>query len=289
VRDGTKERCEMGEIVKAKYESDVAKRYRDILTKNAGANPSVDGNTVDSSIQTETVSLANEQPPTTGQCQAVTFPFVLTLLTNEPKNLMSLIMWTICGFALSSWVNKHGPASYTNVLVPTILGFTGLVPYYFVNSMSRSYAAGWVNHRNDAFISARNLLVELISKRKARRLDTCDVYYPTTLEERKAPSGLIFFPGALVDRTAYAPIASKLADAGIFVVIANLEPFRVVCTLKSYNTKEKVMRMISDSLLLGAEHGTGLWEVENWSVGGHSMGGRYVAIGLIKHQWVLFS
>ena len=134
-------------------------------------------------------------------------------------------------------------------------------------------AVGWINHRQDAFNSARNLLVQLISVKKAQRLDTCDVYYPKTTIERKARVGLIFYPGALVDRTAYAPIAHKMAEEGIFVVIANLEPFRLVCSLKSYNIKENVMRMVSDSLLLGAQDGSGLWEVENWAIGGHSMGG----------------
>ena len=272
VVDGEKERGEMREIVKNKYESETAARYREILAKKDGDAAVSDVGSAGSS-QVETVSLVNEEPPTIQQCHAITFPFVLTLLTHEPKNLMSLLMWTICGFALSSWMNKHGPESVKGILVPTIIGFTGFVPYYFVNTMSRGYAAGWVNHRHDAFNSAKNLLVELITNKRAKRLDTCDVYYPKTNEDRKAKVGMIFFPGALVDRTAYAPVASKMANMGIFVVIANLEPFRLVATLKSYNTKERVMRMISDSLLLGAEDGTGLWEVENWTVGGHSMGG----------------
>lgn len=272
VVDGEKERAEMREIVRNKYESETAARYREMLAKKDGCGTAANVASV-ASIQTETVSLAKEDPPTIQQCHAITFPFVLTLLTHEPKNLMSLLMWTICGFALSSWINKHGPESFKGILVPTIMGLTGFVPYYFVNTMSRGYAAGWVNHRHDAFNSAKNLLIELISHKKAKRLDTCDVYYPKTDELRKAKVGIVFFPGALVDRTAYAPIASKMAELGVFVVIANLEPFRLVATLKSYNTKERVMRMISDSLLLGTEDGTGLWEVEDWSVGGHSMGG----------------
>jgi predicted alpha/beta-hydrolase family hydrolase len=271
VRDGVEERAELREVVKNKYESEVATHYREMIARKDGAVVTETG-AANSSQVVETVSLANERPPTLRECQAITFPFVLALLTHEPKNLMSLIMWTICGFALSSWMNKHGPAAYTGVLVPTILGITGYVPYYFVNSMSTKYASGWVNHRHDAFKSAKNMFIELVTNKKAKRLESCDVYYPST-KERKAKVGLVFYPGALVDRTAYTPIAARLAEAGIFVVVANLEPFRLVVSLKTYNTKEKVMRMISDSLLLGAEDGSGLWEVENWAIGGHSMGG----------------
>jgi len=273
VRDGQKERGEMREVVKKKYESEVAERYREMLAKkNGAAKNSADDNTP-SSMQAEVVSLKAEEPPTLEQCKAVTFQFMISLLTSEPKNLMPLIMWVVCGVALSSWVNKHGPSSYKNMLVPSIMGFTAFVPYYFINIMCTKYASGWVNHRLDAFNSARNLFIELITNKRAKRLDTCDVYYPTTAKPRTAKVGLIFYPGALVDRTAYAPIASKLADAGVFVVIANLEPFRLVATLKMYNTKERVMRMISDSLLLGTQDGSGLWEVEQWAIGGHSFGG----------------
>lgn len=276
VREGEKERREMGEVLKAKYESDVAKKYREKLASSDGCNaaPNVGGSALHSNASKTTASLAKELPPTIRECQTITFPFVVTLLTQEPKNLMSLVMWAVCGFALSSWVNKHGPASYKQILVPVIIGLTGYIPYHLASSMSTKFASGWVQNRHDAFNSARNMLIELISNKRAKRLDTCDVYYPTTTatSERKAKIGLVFYPGALVDRTAYAPIAFKMAQAGIFVVVANLEPFRLVPSLKSYNTKEKVMRMISDSLLLGAEDGTGLWEVEHWAIGGHSMG-----------------
>lgn len=273
VQEGEKDRGDMREVVGNKYESEVAERYREILAKKNGVATISGDNNTSSSVQAEVVTLTGEEAPTLEQCKAVSFQFIFSLLTSEPKNLMPLMMLVICGVALSSWVNKHGPSSYKNVLVPSIMGFTSFIPYYFINSMSTKYASDWVNHRLDAFNSARNFFIELITNKKAKRLDTCDVYFPTIAKERTAKAGLIFYPGALVDRTAYAPIASKMADAGIFVVIANLEPFRLVPTLKLYNTKEKVMRMISDALLLGAQDGSGLWEVEQWAIGGHSFGG----------------
>ncbi|KAL3805883.1 hypothetical protein HJC23_007844 [Cyclotella cryptica] len=292
VKEGTMERNDMVAHVRSKYESDVARRYRDMLALKAGTNTTSygDGDTCSSAVSPQpnhVVSLPVEEPPTIQQAYQETWPFALALVTTNSKNLTSLLMWVICGFGLASWVNKHGPLSYAKWLVPGIIGATAFVPYYFISKMASGFAAGWVNHRQEAFKSARNLLVELISNNRAKRLSTCDVYYPkcgpNATDEKKARAGLIFYPGALVDRTAYAPIASKLAEAGVFVVVANMEPFRVVISLKSYNLKEKVMRMISDALLLGAEDGGGLWQVDEWAIGGHSMGG-HLAIAACANE-----
>jgi predicted alpha/beta-hydrolase family hydrolase len=278
VNEGSVERREMLEVVRAKYESETARRYRERIA-SAGGEVTEGGDTPPS--QPTVVSLPEEQPPTLAQCQSQTWPFAKSLVTSDAKNLGTLIMWTVCGFGLASWVIQHGPAAYINYLVSSILGITAAVPYLLVSKMSLKYAEGWITNRQDAFKSAKNLFVELISSKKARRLGSCDVYYPPG--ERKASIGLLFFPGALVDRTAYAPIASKMASEGVFVVVANMEPYRVVASLKKYNLKEKVMKMISDSLLFGAEDGGGLWEVEEWTIGGHSMGG-HLALAAVANE-----
>ena len=136
VHDGTKERREMREVVAAKYESDIAIQYRETIAIPHGEEISIVS--VAKKQAHQHVSLLEvEQPPTMEQCHAVTFPFTLQLLTSEPKNIMSLIMWTMCGFALSFWVNIHGPPSFVNMLVPTILSLTGFVPFYLVNATSR--------------------------------------------------------------------------------------------------------------------------------------------------------
>ncbi|KAL7478113.1 hypothetical protein ACHAW6_003894 [Cyclotella cf. meneghiniana] len=291
VKEGTMERNDMVTQVRAKYESDVARRYRDMLSMKAGTNTTSDRDDTNSSRvspQSLTpVSLPVEYPPTIRQAYRETWPFALALVTTNSKNLTSLLMWFVCGFGLASWVNTHGPLSYAKWLFPGIMGATAFVPYFFISKMASGFAEGWINHRQEAFKSARNLLVELISNHRAKRLKTCDVYYPydgsNATVEKKARAGLVFYPGALVDRTAYAPIASKMADAGVFVVVANMEPYRLVVNLKSYNLKEKVMRMISDALLLGAEDGGGLWQVDEWAIGGHSMGG-HLAIAACANE-----
>jgi len=93
----------------------------------------------------------------------------------------------------------------------------------------------------------------------------------------RARCGLIFYPGALVDRTAYAPIASRLSELGILVAVANLEPFRLVGRLKEYAVREEVMRILSDSILLSKR---GIWTVDEWAIGGHSMGGHMAIVAV---------
>jgi len=80
-------------------------------------------------------------------------------------------------------------------------------------------------------------------------------------------SGLIFYPGGRVDYRAYAPMASQLAANGFLVVIPrmplNLAVFGV-------NAADEVIRSYP--------------QVQNWYIGGHSLGGSMAADYLFKHQ-----
>lgn len=124
--------------------------------------------------------------------------------------------------------------------------------------------------------------MDRIAMGRAQRMEKCDVYYPPIAEgeEPRAKCGFIFYPGALVDRTAYAPIASRMSESGILVAVANLEPFRVISSLHDYNLKKEVMRILSDSILLSNQ---GVWTVDEWSIGGHSIGG-HVAIVAVANE-----
>ena len=116
------------------------------------------------------------------------------------------------------------------------------------------------------------MLANRINIGRAQRLKRCDVYYPVASERDglRAKCGLVFFPGALVDRAAYTPIATRLSKSGILVAVANFEQYRVVTKLKDYALKEEVMHILSDAALLG-DHG--VWTVDEWATGGHSLGG----------------
>lgn len=270
------DRKEIALRLKAKYESEIARSYRELLS-SAGASVGIsDDTSSQSTSQQQSASLSlpkkvvlPEDPlPTIKQYQNMTFSFVLSLLIKSQKSKLMLFVWGIFGVGGASYLQRIG---YRNSISAAALAMTAAVPFFFVRMGANMLAKGQMQNRQDAFKSAKNLLVERITAGRAKRLANCDAYYPplSTSGVRKAKVGFVFYPGALVDRTAYSPVATMLSDRGILVVVANLEPTRLLLNVNDYNIKEKVMRMISDALFLG---GDGIWEVEEWSIGGHSMG-----------------
>ena len=163
--------------------------------------------------------------------------------------------------------------------IVTVLFFC--LPYLLIRHGIRKMAQSYIDNRQEAFKSARNLLVERIQMGRAKRHLSCDAYYPVVNEDGpRAKCGLAFFPGALVDRTAYAPIAALLSDRGILFVVVNLEPFRLVMTTHDYPLREVTMRSICDAMLL-SDGGT--WTVDEWATGGHSMGS-HLAIAAVTNE-----
>ncbi len=77
--------------------------------------------------------------------------------------------------------------------------------------------------------------------------------------------GLIFYPGALVDPKAYAPLARQVAEAGHRVAIVKI-PFRVdVFDWQQQKVLERTRAVLSE----GANR--------TWVIGGHSRGGKVAA------------
>lgn len=76
-----------------------------------------------------------------------------------------------------------------------------------------------------------------------------------------ARAGLLFFPGALVDPEAYAPMARRLAEAGHRVVIVRL-PFRMAPT-SGY--QQLAFQTVRETMAASPRR---------WAVGGHSRGGK---------------
>ena len=85
-------------------------------------------------------------------------------------------------------------------------------------------------------------------------------------EDQAVTTGYIFYPGGRVDYRAYAPYARSLALEGNLVIIPkmplNLAVFGV-------NTAEKIIQAHP--------------EIENWVIGGHSLGGSMAASYLYTH------
>lgn len=78
----------------------------------------------------------------------------------------------------------------------------------------------------------------------------------------RAPAGLIFFPGGMVDPEAYSPLARAVAEEGYETVIIKL-PFR-----RAFLESQEVEVVERARLVMERDRGT-----RGWVVAGHSRGG----------------
>jgi len=83
---------------------------------------------------------------------------------------------------------------------------------------------------------------------------------------RPAETGFIFYPGALVDPVAYAPLLKALADRGVMVVIVPMPLDLAVFGIKK-----------ADAVIAAFP------EVKAWVIGGHSLGGAMAAQYVADH------
>lgn len=80
-------------------------------------------------------------------------------------------------------------------------------------------------------------------------------------------TALIFYPGAKVEHIAYLPILEKLKGQGITCILVKM-PFNMA--IFDSDAAAKVMEEFPD--------------IENWYIGGHSMGGAMASSYASKHQ-----
>ena len=78
-------------------------------------------------------------------------------------------------------------------------------------------------------------------------------------------NALIFYPGAKVEETAYAPLLHDLAGEGMDVFLVSM-PFRLA-----------FFRMNGAGALMDSYH------YDHWYIGGHSLGGAMAAVYAAKH------
>jgi len=84
--------------------------------------------------------------------------------------------------------------------------------------------------------------------------------------------GLILLPGALVEHSAYAPLAAQLSDLGIVVAVVSLEPLRVGTVRHGIGPKQ----LLPIFYHVASHHGDAV-EVVDWAIGGHDFGGMAAA------------
>ena len=81
-----------------------------------------------------------------------------------------------------------------------------------------------------------------------------------------ATTGLIFYPGGKVEHTAYIPLMQACAENGILCVIVEM-PFNLA--VFDINAADGIQKEYP--------------QIENWYIGGHSLGGSMAASYLEKH------
>ena len=79
------------------------------------------------------------------------------------------------------------------------------------------------------------------------------IFYP---EDSNSKTGLVFYPGGKVEASAYAPILKAISDKGITCILVDM-PFNLA--VFGVNSADKIYEKFP--------------EIDNWYLGGHSLGG----------------
>ena len=88
------------------------------------------------------------------------------------------------------------------------------------------------------------------------------------LPKAGAKTGFVFYPGGKVQYNAYEPLLAKLAEKGIACFLVKM-PFNLA--VFNINGAEEILNQFP--------------EIENWFIGGHSLGGSMAASFLGKNQF----
>ncbi len=85
--------------------------------------------------------------------------------------------------------------------------------------------------------------------------------------DTESTCGFIFYPGAKVEESAYAPICDELAEAGVCCVVVKM-PYHLA--ILDRDAAAQVMQELPD--------------IEQWYIGGHSLGGAMAAGYAAEHE-----
>jgi len=167
-------------------------------------------------------------------------------------------LWGVLRYGLFPRSGLLQGVGYLLVGIPLLGGFL----------FGRKLCSDLVHGRLPPFKSAQNALARRMEEGRAIRYSGYDVFLPPTATAGAATyPGLIFYPGWLINHTAYAPIAAKLSDAGMVVVVLSMEPFRSSVQNNEAETA-RYLRIIYELLAEKApDH-----PVPSWAVGGHGAG-----------------
>lgn len=197
--------------------------------------------------------------------------------------LVALFVQIVFGFPVFPFLLTLGFARF--ILYPNNTLLQGICWLIVFIPLVRSFLFGRylynviMNGRCPSFKSAQNALAERVIQGRAIRIEgKYDVFLPAASSSSnddndddnttKKRIGLILYPGAMVNHTSYAPIASKISDEGnILVVVMSMEPFRMSFDSVENETK-RYLQVMYELLCEIAPN----YPVSEWAVGGHSLG-----------------
>ena len=176
-----------------------------------------------------------------------------------------------------------GPRSYTTSAVQSFLLAPALwlTPWTAAFAWKASATLQQLWRARKELISARartkesawECLATEVACGRAYRCRGYDVYTPTAVPTSTTTTDddgnncikrpILFFPGATVEHSAYAPVAARFAQAGYLVVVVSAEPLRIV---DEWLLPPRCIRRICSAV--ERRHGCG----NNWVLMGHSMG-----------------
>lgn len=243
--------------LKEKYTTDVATHYKKMVA--AAAKGEAEPTTIRSSTPNEQTASSKEadlilSDPSLTYSQAM-LPSLIFLLEFLGKSASPVTV-------VAGYLVLGGIYYYTHLKVLAVIGFLPILLFLlFWAKLSRTF----VTRRLPAFKSAHNLLLERIQSGRAKRTrDGHHIYLPKPSSEKKKKYGMVFFPGALVNHTAYSPLACKLSDAEMVVVVMSLEPTRF--SSDSEMCKKMALLIMYEVLSISDVN------VDEWILAGHSAG-----------------
>ena len=253
------------ETIKDAYTSQAATHYKEILAAVAKGEPApvsqkmgnkkVDGGDKNTISDMESIMDSVKTEPTLLYSQA--FVAVSKFFWKRMNPTVISLGYSFLGGIFYCTYPSNSTAVWVSTLVVGVLPPIGLL------TLTLSVAKKFLVHRQPPFKSAQNLLIDQIMQGRAKRTSKYDIFLPPATE--KVKHGMIFFPGALVSHTAYAPFAFQLSEQGILVVVMSLEPERFLDNVEI--GKRRVLNAMYDVL---SNHEV---IVAEWVLGGHSAGG----------------
>ena len=150
-------------------------------------------------------------------------------------------------------MTKQRKYKWYHKLIIGLLSFVSLIALIFFIYTGKYY-------------HAEPAVTDVLISNEAVQVETSDHLLTFKPTDKAPTTGLIFYPGAKVEASSYAPLMKELASKGYFCAIAKM-PFN----LAFFDMKA------ADHIVL--DHP----EIKSWYLSGHSLGGAMAASYISKH------